>query len=572
MGRVFWTRITSLPGSGGTPRNSSAAAPRWKPSRTATVGLLVAGIRRDEAYVENAVSSSCGGPGRAVAGLQKKRGPKTAGVAGRRVRAPGVGETALRCGARGVRVVKPRDRLVVVGSRHRLHIRIEMARLLGIHIKNYRSLDDVELGQVDYGKGIPLPQLVCLIGPNGSGKSTVLDAFGFVADCLLDGVEAACDRPWRGGFARIRTQGSTDPISFEIFFEHDDPKRPMVYELVVDEKDGIPFAAKETCRQRRVGQQRGKPYYFLKLAKGAGKVWAGDELGEAKDTKVSKAVKLASLDTLGISTLGNLSEHPRIVALRAYIEQWYLSYFVPDAARTLPAAGAQRWLNKEGGNIGNVLQYYQRQFPKEFSGIMERLASSIPGLKKITPKPSEDNRLLLEFDEQGYKDPFFQQSMSDGTLKMLAYAVLLEDPAPRPFIGIEEPENGLYMRLVERLASHFSERTSRAKNATQMLVTTHSPYFVDALLPEQVWVIKKDAKGRSNAVRAADVKIVKTMADKGMPLGSLWYSNHFDDGMPVEGAGVLLEAQGLEVDYVLERTESKRKRPSIRKPLKAKTE
>jgi AAA15 family ATPase/GTPase len=87
-----------------------------------------------------------------------------------------------------------------------------MARLLGIHIKNYRALADVCLGQVEYSKGIPLPRLACLIGPNGSGKSTVLDAFGFVADCLLEGVEAACDKPWRGGFERLRTQGSKEPI------------------------------------------------------------------------------------------------------------------------------------------------------------------------------------------------------------------------------------------------------------------------------------------------------------------------------------------------------------------------
>src|ERR1700742_3916200 len=97
-----------------------------------------------------------------------------------------------------------------------------MARLLGVRIKNYRALSDFRLGQVEYSRGDALPRLVCLIGPNGSGKSTVLDAFGFVADCLLEGVEAACDKPWRGGFERLRTQGETGPIQFELFFEDDD--------------------------------------------------------------------------------------------------------------------------------------------------------------------------------------------------------------------------------------------------------------------------------------------------------------------------------------------------------------
>lgn len=407
-----------------------------------------------------------------------------------------------------------------------------MARLLGIHIKNYRALADVKLGQVQYGKGTPLPRLTCLIGPNGSGKSTVLDAFGFVADCLLDGVEAACDKPWRGGFDRLRTQGEKGPISFEIFFEADDPVRPIVYQLVVDILNGVPAAVEETCRQRREGETLGKPYYFLKLKKGKGKVWAGQEVGEATESRTSQAVALADLDKLGIATLGNLSEHPRIVALRNYVEQWYLSYFIPNAARALPAAGAQRWLDREGSNIGNVLQYYQRQNPKGFRSILQRLAKAIPGLKKITPEVSKDKRLLLKFDENGYEDPFFQHGMSDGTLKMLAYAVLLEDPQPRPFIGIEEPENGLYVRLVERLASQFSSRASNAALSTQMLVTTHSPYFVDALQPSQVWLIRKEANGHAQAICASDVDIIATMSAKGVPLGSLWYSNYFDDGAP----------------------------------------
>lgn len=408
-----------------------------------------------------------------------------------------------------------------------------MASLLGIHIKNYRALADVSLGQVQYSRGTPLPRLTCLIGPNGSGKSTVLDAFGFVADCLLDGVEAACDKPWRGGFDRLRTQGASGPISFEIFFEAGDPSRPIVYQLVVDVVDGVPAAVEETCRQRREGETLGKPYYFLKLNRGKGKVWTGQAVGQASGrTRDSHIVKLADLDKLGIATLGNLAEHPRIVALRSYVEQWYLSYFVPNAARALPATGAQRWLDREGANIGNVLQYYQRQYPQQFDAILVRLARAIPGLKKITPEVSKDKRLLLKFDEQGYRDPFFQQSMSDGTLKMLAYAVLLEDPNPRPFIGIEEPENGLYVRLVERLASQFSSRAGNEKLGTQMLVTTHSPYFVDTLQPTQVWLIRKNQAGHAEAIRAADVPVIEAMSAEGVPLGALWYSNHFDDGAP----------------------------------------
>lgn len=409
-----------------------------------------------------------------------------------------------------------------------------MARLLGLRVKNFRALADFKLGQTEYTpkKTLPLPRLTCLIGPNGSGKSSVLDAFGFVADCLLDGVEAACDKPSRGGFEQLRTQGASGPIEFEIFFEDDDPDRPIVYQFHVDEVDGVPGIVKETLRQRQQGETRGKPYFFLKLNKGKGKVWAGQSVDTKAEKSDERKVKLAEFDKLGITTLGNLSEHPRIVRLRTYIENWYLSYFVPDAARTLPPAGAQRWLDRTGSNIGNVLQYYQRKNKREFQAILKRLAKAIPGLKKITPKESKDRRLLLNFNETGYKDPFYQQSMSDGTLKMLAYSILLEDPSPRPFIGIEEPENGLYVRLVERLASHFSTRAQQGPPYTQLLITTHSPYFVDALTPDQVFMLRKGGDGHTEALRAADDSQIQSMTDQGIPLGSLWYSNHFDDGAP----------------------------------------
>lgn len=402
-----------------------------------------------------------------------------------------------------------------------------MARLQGFQIKNYRSLRDVAVGQVQYASGDPLPGLSCFVGPNGSGKSSLLDAFGFVAQCLASGAENACDQPNRGGFEQLRTQGSGEPICFKLLFDDGDEDRPIVYELKIDDEGGVPTVVEESLRQRRQGETKGKPYYFLKLRNGQGKVWAGTYSEGEADNKYAERVALADTTQLGIATLGNLDRHPRIVRVRSYIEQWYLSYFVPDAARTLPPAGAQRWLDRRGSNVGNVLQYYQRQYPQEFKAILQQVANAIPGIRKITPKPSDDKRLLLRFDEQGYKDPFFQQSMSDGTLKMVAYAVLLADPEPRPFIGIEEPENGLYVELIEQLARQFVEHSSSKKAKTQVLVTTHSPYFVDALKPEQVWFVDKGSDGATRITRTADMPGIQEMVEQDLPLGSLWYSQHF---------------------------------------------
>ncbi|MBL8724632.1 MAG: AAA family ATPase [Planctomycetes bacterium] len=403
-----------------------------------------------------------------------------------------------------------------------------MARLLGIRIRNYKSLADLGLGQVEYALGDALPRFACFIGPNGSGKSTLLDAFGFVADCLLEGVEAACDKPHRGGFERLRTQGCQGPISFELFFDSEDKSAPIVYTIEIDLVEGVPVVIKEWLRQRRKGETRGKPYHFLKLEHGEGKVWKGAYVEGAKDDAQAERIKLDDLNRLGLATLGNLASHPRIVRLRNYIEQWYLSYFIPNAARVLPPAGAQPRLDSHGANVANVLQYLKRTYPKQFENIKDRVAKGIPGLKRIEPEESRDRRLLLRFDEDGYADPFYQQSMSDGTLKMLAYAVLLNDPAPRPFLGIEEPENGLYVELIEALARQFVGHTAARKAKTQIFVTTHSPYFVDALEPDQVWIMRK-LRGRATAKRVADLGVVKELKSRGLPLGAQWYANHFTD-------------------------------------------
>ncbi|HKH49769.1 MAG TPA: AAA family ATPase [Thermoanaerobaculia bacterium] len=403
-----------------------------------------------------------------------------------------------------------------------------MPRLLGLRVQNYKSLVDVSLGQVGYGQGMPLPSLSCFIGPNGSGKSTLLDAFGFMADCLREGVEGACDKPQRGGFFKLRSQGRSEPIRFHLYYRESPQSRPITYSFAVDELAGVPVVVEESLRQRRKGQKHGQPYPFLRLEQGEGRVWGG-EATEDEEGATSLEVRLDDLGRLGITTLGNLKEHPRIVGLRSYIESWYLSYFLPDAARSLPQAGAQKHLNRTGENLGNVVQYLERTHPDRFQRVLDGIARKIPGIRTISHEKSSDGRLLLRFNEQGYEDPFYQQSMSDGTLKMFMYLLLLEDPEPFPLIGIEEPENGLYHKLLEELARELVRQAEPDQDRTQLFITTHSPYFVDALRPEQVWLMEKDKEGRTQIRRTADIAIVKAMIDEGIPLGSLWYSNHFEE-------------------------------------------
>ncbi len=429
-----------------------------------------------------------------------------------------------------------------------------MAKIEGFRIKNYRVLKDITLGKLwNMQQAERLTPMTAVIGKNGVGKSSLFDAFGFLADCLKLGVEEACDIRGRGGFDRIRSQGRNEPIEFQIYYKEDRNSRPITYELAIDrDQTGRPYVKQERLRQRRKGQRNyGRPFSFLMLNEGKGVVWKGDELSRQADegsrdfdlfklmeeiesgtqkeeSHETEVIELQDKRKLGIATLGALKQHPRISAFRQFIEGWYLSYFTPDAARSLPLAGPQRHLNIHGDNLGNVVQFIEREHYNKFQSILQRIATKIPGLIKIDTEKTPDGRLLLRFNDSGFKDPFYAQQMSDGTLKVFAYMLLLEDPAPPPFLCIEEPENGLYHKLLETLAREFREHATGRKGGSQIFITTHQPYFVDALKPEETWILEKGADGFSTISRASDNETIKAMVEEGLPLGSLWYSDYMD--------------------------------------------
>lgn len=407
-----------------------------------------------------------------------------------------------------------------------------MARIEGFRVKGYKVLKDVTLGKLwSTQKKKPLTPLVTVIGKNGSGKSTLFDAFGFLADCLSVGVEEACDLKMRGGFDKLVSAGTRGDIYFEVYYRESTKDRPITYELTITkDKSGRPYVKSERLRQRRRKSTKGWPLSFLKLENGIGHAWVGEEsLEGSEDEELNKKqVHLTDSRQLGIATYGALKEHPRIAKFRDFIRNWYLSYFTPDAARNLIMAGPQKHLDVRGENLGNVVQYMEREHPGKFKYILESIASKIPGVHKISTKKSDDGRLLLQFNDRGFQDPFYVQQMSDGTIKMFTYLLLLEDPEPPPFICIEEPENGLYHKLLELLAQEFREKATGRKHSPQIFVTTHQPYFVDALTPEETWILEKGPDGFSTIRRAAEDKVVKEMVNQGLPLGSLWYSDYLD--------------------------------------------
>lgn len=280
----------------------------------------------------------------------------------------------------------------------------------------------------------------------------------------------------------------------------------------------------------RRGKRYGAPFKFLNFKEGAGEVISG-EMPVEEDERISQ--RLDSPDLLAVNTLGQFASNPRVSALRRFISGWYLSYLTADHARGTPEAGPQERLSETGDNLPNVIQYLKEQHPDRLKHILTTLTRRIPRLESVDAEMMQDGRLLLQVKDAPFERPILAKFASDGTLKMLAYLAVLYDPDPPQLIGIEEPENHLHPRLLLELA----EECRTASGQSQLMVTTHSPYFVDALRPEEVWVLYRDESGFTQAKRTADMRGISEFMNEGASLGNLWMEGFFEFGDPLRNQG-----------------------------------
>jgi predicted ATPase len=388
-----------------------------------------------------------------------------------------------------------------------------------LRVRNYRALSDFKLDKIT--------PLTVFLGPNGSGKSTVFDVFAFMSECFSVGLRKAWDR--RGRFKELRTRGASRPISIDVKYRETPDSVPITYHLAIDEDLRGPFIAEEWLQWRR-GKSVGAPFKFLDFQNGSGRVATG-ELPDKDDQRITET--LDSRELLAVNTLGQFTRHPRVSALRRFISGWYLSYLTAESARGIPEAGPQERLSATGDNLANVIQYLKEQHPDRLSYILGILAKRIPRLERVDANLMADGRLLLQIKDAPFDQPVLAKFASDGTLKMLAYLTVLHDPAPPQLVGIEEPENQLHPALLPELAEECRAAAARS----QLMVTTHSPFFVNALRPKEVWVLYRDVYGYTKAIRAEDMVGIPEMMEAGATLGNLWMEKYFEVGDPLTASG-----------------------------------
>lgn len=375
-----------------------------------------------------------------------------------------------------------------------------------IHIKNYRALQDVSLKN--------LPGLCAFVGANGSGKSTLFDVFGFLHDSLIHNVTNALAR--RGGFKEVVSRGQDGPISFELKFRQ--PSGPLVtYQLQINLQGGAPVIEREVLKYRR--GQYGQPWKFLDFQRGKGLAVTNEEDYGQPDVEMERdEQELESPDILAVKGLGQFQRFKQVAAFRRLIEGWHVSDFHISAARPSQEAGFAEHLSERGDNLPLVARYMFEQHPHTFQKVLDKMAERVPGVSRVEAVDTTDGRVVLRFQDGAFRDPFIAKYVSDGTIKMFAYLLLLYDPRPHPLLCVEEPENQLHPELLEELSEEFREYAQRGG---QVFLSTHSPDLLNGLeLEELFWLAKE--KGYTRVYRATDEPLMSRLVAQGDLPGALW--------------------------------------------------
>ena len=392
-----------------------------------------------------------------------------------------------------------------------------------IEIRNYRLFRLAELKD--------LPRLSIVVGANGSGKSTLFDVFSFLKEALAQNVSSAVAR--RGGFRELVSRGEKGPIGIMVKFR-ESGGRLATYQMEIGEDAGRPVVVREVLKFRR--GQYGQPWHFVDFSRGKGTAITNEAAyGQEGVEADRKEYVLDDPGVLAIKGLGQFKEFRVVAEFRSLIENWHISDFHIGDARPSAEAGYAEHLSTRGDNIAQVAQFLYENHSDRFEQVLRAMKERVPGVSKVEAKPTEDGRLVLRFQDGSFKDPFIARYVSDGTIKMFAYLVLLYDPKPHPLLAVEEPKNQLYPELLYELIEEFRDY---ARRGGQVFVSTHSPDFLNgAQLEEIYWLVKKD--GFTAVRRASESELLRALTEEGDLPGALWKQGLF------EGAG-LKEARSRE--------------------------
>lgn len=381
-------------------------------------------------------------------------------------------------------------------------------KIESLKISNYKTFRDVQIKDI--------PNLAVFLGKNGTGKTTFFDIFGFLHDCLNSNVRTALAK--RGGYKEVVSREQSGDIEFIIKFRSAEKEPLITYEISIGLDDtGKAVVKREILRFRR--GQGGSPWKVLDFSMGEG-IAAKGKLSSYEDVSLAtrERQKLDSPDILAIKGLGQFKEFEAVATFRKLIEDWYVSDFRIEAARERQEVEYSEQLTRNGDNLSSVTKFLYDNHPNIFRKIIEKMKQRVPGVEKVEAQETQDGYIVLRFQDGKFQNPFSSKYVSDGTIKMFTYLVLLHDPSQHALLCVEEPENQLYPHLLWGLAEEFR---LYANKGGQVFVSTHSPEFLNAVELDEIYCLEK-RNGFTTICKASDNPLLKSLHESGELPGALW--------------------------------------------------
>lgn len=394
-------------------------------------------------------------------------------------------------------------------------------KIESMRLKNFKNFRDARIDDI--------PRFCVIVGANGSGKSTLFEVFGFLKDCLTFNVRQALQA--RGGFQEVvsRHVNPDESIEIELCFRMEiaGVERLVTYLLRIGLDERKPVVRREVLRYKR--GRYGSPFHFIDFANGSGSAVINEEDFDKQDDALEREQQSVAPDALAIKGLGQFERFKAANALRQLLENWHVSDFHINLARgSKDAIGESNHLSVTGDNLQLVARNLYENEPDRFAKIVSAMQHRVPGVSDVEPVLTQDGRLILRFQDEQFTDPFIDRYVSDGTIKLFAYLVLLYDPDPHPLLCVEEPENQLYPTLLWELAEEFR---AYAEQGGQVLVSTHSPDFLNATqLDEVYWLVRE--QGSTKVKRARDDEQIAAFIAEGDQMGYLWKEGFFRGAGP----------------------------------------
>ena len=344
-------------------------------------------------------------------------------------------------------------------------------------VRDFKSLRDVT---------VELPRLAVLFGPNAAGKSNLLDAIQALswignARTLFDALgESLPVRGYSFEAFSLGTAGLPEMLrrgSAKFTLEADLTAEKATYRYRIEPE--IEF---------RSGQLRVADEYLAQL--GA----AGKPKGAAAIERVGSNLHIRRKgkpahprqEPVGLnhSVLSDRSlsgaGYPWLEHVRAELLNWRAYYFEPRMEmRTEESPADVPDIGIHGEYIAAFLYKLRADQPKHFQAVSRALRSIVPSIESLSVELDERRGTLnLTIRQAGIE--YSSRVLSEGTLRVLALSTIAVNPWGGSLLALEEPENGVHPRRLELIAQLLFSLAEQRRR--QVVVTTHSPLFADAIL------------------------------------------------------------------------------------------